>query len=152
MSNVNEIWRKIAGYENYSVSNLGNVRNDKTGKILKPRLNGRGYYHVSLCKNNVAKTVRIHKIVANTFIPNPNNLPCVNHLSENKLDNRVDNLAWCTWKDNLNWGSAQQKKAESRKNGAVTINGVTYKSKQEAIRQTGLSIYQMQKAGYIKTA
>ena len=70
---MEETFRIIKGFENYSVSNLGNVMNNKTGKILKPGLNDHGYYNVNLYKDIIPFSKRIHKLVGETFIPNPLN-------------------------------------------------------------------------------
>lgn len=97
MTNVKEEWRKVAGFDNYSVSNLGRVRNDVTGKEANTTKSMSGYLMVSI-KNNAGKwtTKYIHRLVAEAFIPNPENLPEVNHISRIKKDNRVINLEWCS--------------------------------------------------------
>lgn len=95
-------WKKIKDYENYSVSTYGDVKNDKTGIILKKCKNKKGYEQIHLYKNGKQKTFRIHRLVAETFIPNPNNLPCIDHINTIKTDNRVENLRWCTYKENSN--------------------------------------------------
>lgn len=102
-----EIWKDIDGYEGlYQVSNLGNVKsltnrsNHKEEKILKLNTNGK-YYLVNICKNTKKKTLLIHRLVAKAFIDNPNNLPQINHINGNKLDNRVENLEWCTCRENI---------------------------------------------------
>lgn len=89
----------------YQVSNLGNVRKTKNKRILKPFDTGRGYLNVKLSKNNIAKTVSVHRLVAKAFIPNLNNLEQVNHKDENKKNNNVNNLEWCTHKYNQNYGT-----------------------------------------------
>lgn len=102
---MKEEWKDIKGYEGkYQVSNLGRVKSlDYQGKkreiILKPGIN-KGYYQVGLYKYAMCKSLYIHRLVAETFIENPNNLPCINHKDENKLNNRVDNLEFCTQKYN----------------------------------------------------
>lgn len=96
---MNEIFKDIAGYEGlYQVSNLGNVKSFHKGKerILKPGIEQWGYYHVILCKDGIQQKYRLHRLVAEVFLQNPNNLPEVNHKDENKKNNRVDNLEWCT--------------------------------------------------------
>lgn len=106
---MKEIWKDIKDYEElYQVSNLGRVRSmPRKGThinkihILKSNKNYKGYLHVSLTKKCVSKTKSIHRLVAETFIPNPDNLPQVNHKDGNKLNNCVDNLEWITNYDNL---------------------------------------------------
>jgi hypothetical protein len=114
-----ENWKSIEGYEGlYEISDVGQVRSlDKIipypngskrlykGKIIKPAIHN-GYYAVTLHKNGFKKTLKIHRLVATHFIPNPQNLPCVNHKDENKLNNHVENLEWCTIKYNSNYGNA----------------------------------------------
>lgn len=104
-----EIWEKIIGYENYQVSNLGRVKKID-GYIL--RSNGKSEYkRVCLFKDKNMKSFAIHRLVAEAFIPNPNNLPQVNHIDHNKYNNRVDNLEWCNAKYNANHGDTKYKAA-----------------------------------------
>ncbi|WP_312681466.1 NUMOD4 domain-containing protein [Lactococcus taiwanensis] len=100
-----EIWRPILDYENYVVSNLGNVKNIKSNKLLSPGLDKDGYKLVVLYKNNKPSTRRVHRLVAQTFIPNHANKPQVNHKNEVRTDNRVENLEWMTSEENANYGS-----------------------------------------------
>lgn len=96
----NEIWKPVPEYAGYyEVSNLGRIRRIKTGKILKGYLNE--YYRVVLTVDSKGKDYSVHRLVAMTFIPNPENKPDVNHIDGNKLNNRVDNLEWTTRSENM---------------------------------------------------
>lgn len=109
MREINEVWRDIKGFEGlYQVSNLGRVKSLKCGKekILKPGKTTCGYLQVILSKDGKTKAYKVHRLVANTFIPNPNNLETVNHINEDKTDNRVENLEWMNYKDNKRYSSA----------------------------------------------
>ena len=94
-----EEWRKIKEFPNYSVINFGNVMNSKTNKIMKLNVKG-GYYNVSLTNDNNYKTFKVHRLVAISFIENPENKPEVNHKDKNKLNNNVSNLEWNTRLEN----------------------------------------------------
>ena len=111
MSEV-ETFVKIEGFENYEVSNLGKVRNIKSGRVLKTSLNNNGYLRLFLCKNNKRKHLYLHRIIANAFIDNPDEKPCVNHIDENKLNNDLSNLEWCTARENLIHGTRTKRAAE----------------------------------------
>lgn len=113
-----EIWKDIKGYEGiYQVSNLGRVKSlprfhkTKNGyyskvKILTPIKNDRGYLLVGLSKEWKKQKIFVHRLVAEAFIPNPNNLPQVNHINEFEKDNNcVENLEWCSCKYNCNYGT-----------------------------------------------
>lgn len=109
-----EIWKDIKGYEGkYQVSNLGNVKSLNYNRTKKEHLLGlyscRGYLQVVLSKNCICKKFLVHRLVAEAFIENPDNLPQVNHIDENKLNNRVDNLEWCGAKYNTNFGTRLQR-------------------------------------------
>jgi len=94
---MEEEYRKIAGHDNYSVSNLGNVRNDTTGKILKGNFNrNMGYYCVEL----PGQRIKIHRLVGITFIPNPEGKPFIDHIDRNKTNNVASNLRWATEREN----------------------------------------------------
>ena len=94
-----EVWTTITNYDNYEVSSLGNVRNKKTGRFLKPACNG-GYMIVGLCKNGKGSTKPIHRLVASEFISNPENKPQVNHKDKNRSNNNIINLEWVTALEN----------------------------------------------------
>ena len=97
---MKEIWKDIKGYEGkYQISNLGNVKNLKTSYILKG-VDTRGYLRVGFTKNKKVKLFRIHRLVAEAFIPNPYNKPEINHIDGNKHNNKITNLEWCTSQEN----------------------------------------------------
>lgn len=108
-----EEFKDIKGYEGkYQISNFGRVKSLWFGKekILKPIEHSQGYLTVILYKNRKIKTIKIHRLVAEAFISNPHNYPCVNHKDENPANNCVDNLEWCTQKYNVNYGNCQQRR------------------------------------------
>lgn len=118
-----EIWKDVVGYEGlYQVSNLGRVKSlgfDKwhKGRVIKPHFDGlKHYLFVQLHKNKTSKKINVHRLVAKAFIPNPNNLPQVNHKDENKTNNNASNLEWCTNEYNINYnnGSAMKKAIKTR--------------------------------------
>lgn len=98
----NEIWKDIEGYENlYQISNYGRVKSIIRNKIKHYETNHNGYLRVNLCKKRKIEHKRVHRLVAEAFIPNPQNLPQINHKDGNKLNNCVNNLEWCTPTDNV---------------------------------------------------
>lgn len=100
-----EEWKYIPGYnEEYMISNEGRVKSLKYGKerILYQHLGTAGYYLVALSKNGKVKRLQVHRLVAEAFIPNPENKPCVDHISTIRTDNRVENLRWVDHKENSN--------------------------------------------------
>lgn len=116
-----EIWKDIDGYNGlYQVSNLGRVKSlnyNKTGieKILKPKKSKLGYLSLWLYKKgSKRKDVRINRLVATAFLPNPNNYPVVNHKDENPQNNCVENLEWCTYQYNINYGNCKQKMSKGK--------------------------------------
>lgn len=144
-----EIWKPIKGYEGYyEVSNLGRVRSVERiverkdgsirrykGKILSPCF-PHGYAHVNLARNGKYKSVKVHRLVAESFIPNPNNYSEINHKNEIKDDNRVSNLEWCSRKYNCNYGNRASKFIQSKSKEIVqlTLEG-DYISKYKSIKE-----------------
>lgn len=140
---MEEIWKNIDGYPLYQVSNLGNVRsrdclyfgfsrkNDfflKKGRVLKQFVDG-GYAHVNLSCKGKKKKMRVHRLVAMAFLSNPDKLPVVNHKDENKLNNSVENLEWCTPLYNTRYGTGQKRAKENRSYPVLqfTLDGVFIK-------------------------
>ena len=118
-----EIFREVPGYHGrYMVSNKGRVFSELHNKMLSPGKSKGGYLFVNLVKskNGNIRHWSIHRLVAEAFIPNPNNLPEVNHKDENKLNNRADNLEWCSPTYNVNYGTVLQRKGIAYKKGAYT--------------------------------
>ena len=112
---MKEEWRDIAGYEGkYQVSNLGRVKSlnyKRTGKhkILKLLKGSDGYFYIGLCKNGIKKNNLVHRLIAQSFIENPDDFPEVNHRDENKQNNKVSNLEWCTHQYNNTYLSKHRK-------------------------------------------
>lgn len=101
-----EEFRDIPGYEGlYEVSNLGRVRRD--GKILKLTKNAKGYFYLNLCKNGIVRKFLVHRLVALAFLPNPQNLPMINLKDEDKTNNAVSNLEWCTVQYNNSYSQSK---------------------------------------------
>ena len=99
---MQEEFRKIEDYPMYSVSNFGNVRMEKNGKLMKQRINPVGYKIVGLCPKPLTKqeTIRVHRLVAIAFIPNPENKRNVDHIDNNRTNNNIENLRWATNSEN----------------------------------------------------
>ncbi len=117
-----ETFKNIEGFENYSVSDLGNVRNDKTGRILKPRYDGRGYFNVALTNIKTRYDKKIHKLVAEAFLINPENKKCVDHIDNNKLNNKLINLRFATRREN-------SQNASLSSNNTSGTKGVSWRKK-----------------------
>ena len=143
-----EHWKEIAGYEGlYQVSNLGRVKSLKYGKekILKPRKTHNGYLKVGLYKDWHRKYLFVHRLVAEAFIPNQNNLETVNHKDEVKTNNVASNLEWMSIGDNNNYGTHNKRVAESLSKKVQMFDKstgellATFPSTREAERVTGIA-------------
>ena len=135
-----EIWKDKKDYEgHYQVSNFGRVKSIKFGKeiILKQKIKD-GYYYVGLSKNGIQKMYLVHRLVAEAFLPNPDNLPQVNHKDENKLNNVVSNLEWCSAQYNNTYGTRIERVAEKNKkntNGKLSKPVLQYTLDGEFVRE-----------------
>jgi len=161
------IWKDVKGFEGYyEVSNTGIIfskcrfitdKNDNQKQIdhkrLAQHINQNGYFCISLYKNSIGKNFRVHRLVAEMFIPNPNNKPCINHIDGNKLNNSIENLEWVTHKENtihafktgLQKGSSTGKFGSDNKLSIPVSQIITgqinriFGSRLEAERLTGIS-------------
>lgn len=140
-----EEWKDVVGYEGlYQVSNMGRVKSCERltrnnhivkEKIRKPKIDKDGYCCVSLWIDGVSKEQFIHRLVAQSFIPNPDNKPCIDHINTNKTDNRVENLKWCTHKENTNNPISREKFLQNRYKVEGTHRISIYKPTKESIEK-----------------
>lgn len=141
-----EVWERIEGFEDYLISNLGTVYSLKSKKVMSPYKAKSGYLHITLSKGNKKYCFYIHRLVASAFIPNPSNLPQVNHRDENKANNTVSNLEWRDNKYNVNYGTAKQRTAATLAamdygNKILCLeNGIVYPSFKRAAKELGVSV------------
>ena len=133
---MNEEWKVIPGYEGlYEVSNCGRVRSlprivkargtsqrRAFSRILKPYNNKLNYQYVALSKDGKPKTYSVHRLVATQFVPNPNNLPIINHKDENPRNNRADNLEWCTQMYNVHYGTGMERGNAKYNHGRIAVD------------------------------
>lgn len=127
-----EEWRDVKGYEGmYQISNYGRVKSlgriDRLGqkvdeKMRNQQIDKNGYKSVMLSKDGNRKRYLVHRLVAEAFIPNPNNYPQINHKDENKINNKVNNLEWCDRKYNMNYGTRSKRQSENLKGKYVGGN------------------------------
>lgn len=110
-----EIWLPVVNCDGYHISNLGRVYTEKRKRLKSIHLDRDGYPIVIFSVNNRPLTKKVHRLVAEAFIPNPNGLPCVNHKDENKTNNRVDNLEWCTIRQNNIYGTRLERVASKER-------------------------------------
>ena len=154
----NEEWRDVVGYEGlYQVSDQGRVKSlerklphwrggeqIKKERILNPGIDRDGYLKLNLCAGGKTRTFFVHRLVCQVFHENPDNKPQVNHINEDKTDNRACNLEWCTCKQNINHGSRNERvaKALGKPIGQYKLDGQLIKVWPSAYmveRQTGFS-------------
>ena len=147
---MEEVFKTIKGFDNYEISNLGNVKNAKTGKIMKQELSKKaGYFQANLMNvSGKQKHKKIHILIAQAFIPNPQNKPCVDHIDKDRTNNNLKNLRWATYSENgmnkckLNantsgYSGVFYRKDTKKWQSRLTIDRKTYsksfKTKEEAI-------------------
>ena len=110
-------YQPIPGFEKYGIAIDGEVQHLRTGHIKTPVLNKKGGYYIVNLYDATGKLCRplVHRLVAITYLPNPDNLPQVNHKDENKLNNSAENLEWCTQKYNNNYGTCKERGSETQR-------------------------------------
>lgn len=175
MTLCSEEWKDITGYEGYyMVSNLGRVKSCdrylravydskqlKRGQILKPHLMPNGYYTVWLNRDGKRRGAYIHRLVAAAFIPNPSSLDEINHIDEDKGNNRADNLEWCSHRYNINYGGARERIGRThhlRGYGSIPVAQCdrdgkviqTFRSAADACAATGIDSSSISKVCYGK--
>ena len=112
-----ESWKSVVGYDGYMVSNLGRVKSLKRNIILKQYLGM--YSMVTLCKDGRTDSKTVHRLVAEAFLPNPHNYPCINHKDEDKHNNCVENLEWCSYSYNNSYNNKISKISQKMTNGKM---------------------------------
>ena len=146
---MTEIWKPIKNFEEfYEISNLGRVKKkertytNNLGYIVTfPEVISNGYFdgikykYFTLYKDGVRKNIKIHRLVAEAFIPNPENLPQINHKDENPFNNSVENLEWCTAEYNINYGERNKKSSETKLSKGYKWNETQRLSNQKRVRK-----------------
>ena len=133
-----EYWKFVYGYPHLIVSNTGKVRSLLYDRELKPFISNRGYLRVNLSKDKTVKSVHLHRLVAEAFVPNPNGYDTVDHIDGNKLNNNADNLQWLSRGENI------RKAGNKRFCGAKPIicveTGKVYKSVHQASKELHIAV------------
>lgn len=145
---MQEQWKPITGFEDsYAISNFGTVLNIKSGRILKPYSNDRGYRFVSLFRDNKCKKVSVHRLVASAFVPNPNGKKQVNHIDHDKANNKCNNLEWVTPQENTDHEirsgnnktrNSQLKSNSKYRNGKIQLTVLISKEENNKLEQIAL--------------
>lgn len=144
--------REIKGFENYMITEDGNVFSKHAKRYIKTSITNRGYEVVGLHKNGSRSKKLVHRLVAEAYLENKNNFPVINHKDFNKLNNNKDNLEWCTQRYNLEHSGVLKKVKQLNKNTGTVIN--VFDSMNEAERSTGVNNGNISKccSGKLKTA
>ena len=145
MDKLIERWQTIDGYDNYSVSTFGNVRNNKTDKILKNLTNGDGYLFVNLYKNGIRKTKKTHRLVCQAFLTNPENKKCVDHIDNERKNNHISNLRFATYSEN-------NRNASMKKTNTSGFIGVSFEKSKHKWRAKYTLNKKNKHIGYYNTA
>lgn len=122
-----EEFKIITNYPRYSISNLGNIKNNKTNKYMMPALGSHGYLNITLSDKGNKKTFTLHKLLGLYFIPNPYNYKCIDHIDRNKLNNNISNLRWVSYTQN-------NQNASLCKNNKTGVQGVSYDARTSSYR------------------
>lgn len=136
------MWKAIKHYPNYRVDENGNVLSLNSNRVLRPSVS-KGYAQVTLMEKGVRHCLYIHKLVADAFVENPNNYPCVNHIDENKLNNTASNLEWCTYQYNNTYRNRHFRAGAKLKKAVLQFDNVgklinSFESARAAANATGI--------------
>ena len=147
---MKEVWLNIKNYPNYEISSLGrvkslNYKNTKVEKLIKPIKLKNGYLQVNLYANNKMHHKYVHRLVAEAFLDNPNNLPQINHKDENTQNNIVDNLEYCDAKYNNNYGTHNKRVSASQQNNPKKSKPILQYNKQGNLITEYPSIIEIQR-------
>lgn len=147
MNNTGEVWLQVPDYPLYEVSNLGrvksnNLRNHNKPLIMSVSPDKDGHLKVRLSKDGKAKNFFVHRLVASAFIPNPKDFPVVNHKDENPANNHVENLEWCTVKENTVYNQMPKRRASSLRRPIAQLDDTgnvirVWESRSEIVAETG---------------
>lgn len=143
--------KPIPGFDGYSITTNGRVFSHKHNRMLSPKIDKYGYVVFSLYKDGKSFYRTAHRLVAMTYIDNPSKLPCVNHINEDKTDNHVSNLEWCTHRYNNNYGTRNTRMAKTKCKRPVIrtlLDGteIKYDGVKDAWRKTGIAWSQIARA------